>query len=62
MNIQQGIVAINGRADVIIGAVNGIKADTGTINALAGGILGQAQGICGDAPALIGIALLGHVC
>lgn len=50
-NIQQNIVAINQRVDVILGAVEGIKGDTGNITALVGApsqlgtIAGQAQGI-----------------
>jgi uncharacterized protein YoxC len=43
-----GISGIDQRVDVVIATVNGIKSDTGTINAEAGGIETQAKGICND--------------
>jgi methyl-accepting chemotaxis protein len=69
INIQQGIVAINAKADTIIAVVQGIKGDTATINGQAGAILVQAQNICGDKLEPLGLGIpglgllpLGRIC
>ncbi len=51
--IKDQIVAINGHADAAAGLVNGIKGDTATINAQAGGIQDQAHRISCDHPVLV---------
>ncbi len=61
-DLALGVADIDQRADVILGLispVNGIKADTATITAQAGAILGQATAICHDKPVTV---LLGSVC
>ncbi len=46
--IQQGLVRANNQAISVANSVNGIKGDTATINAQAGGILTQAHDISCD--------------
>lgn len=60
-SINQGVADINGRADVIIGEVRGIKSDTGNIIAVVGSegepsILGHADSIdCNSIVVLLGL-------
>ncbi len=61
-NLGLGVVGINQRADIVIGQVNAIKADTGTINAQAGGILVQARAICNDRIQLLGLITVTKIC
>lgn len=59
--ISQGVADINGRADVIIGLVNAIKADTGAINSEVGNhnvlsIAGHAHSIdCNELVVVLGV-------